>query len=215
VPGVDLAKGRFRRVSTDRELAELIMNGIPDTAMLRSDLEEDEIEQLVLYLRERARPRAEPRVAGDAARGQALFEGKGECTDCHRVDGAGSRIGPDLSDIGRRRRAGDLMASLLDPAAEIRASNRFYRVVTSAGEEVVGRLLNHDTFTVQLLDFDERLRSFDKGDLREQGFEDSPMPSYRGELDEQEIADLVSYLLSLRGSVPAIGPANESVVVGR
>ena len=200
VPGVDLARGRFSRPLTDNELAAIIMNGIPDTPMGPAALDEEEIEELVAFLRDNARPRDEPQLEGDAMRGQALFEGKGECLDCHRIDGRGSRVGPDLSRIGRQRRAGDLLTSLLDPKAEVQASNRFYRVVTSTGEEVTGRLLNHDTFTVQLLDLDERLRSFRKADLREQGFADTPMPSYRDELSEQELADLVSYLASRRKS---------------
>lgn len=199
IEGIDLGRGRFRRPFTDHELADIIMNGIPNTTMLPSDLDEDEVEELVLFLRDNARPREEPRLAGDAERGKALFEGKGECTDCHRIDGNGSRIGPDLSRIGRFRRAGDIMASLLDPALEVQPSNRLYRVVTEGGEEVTGRLLNHDSFTVQLLDLDERLRSFQKDDLREQGFVDTLMPSYRDKLTEQEIADLVAYLVSRRG----------------
>lgn len=198
IAGIDLGRGQFRRPLTDNELASLIVNGIPNTAMVPSDLDEEQIEQVVVFLRDNARPREEPKLAGDAARGKALFEGKGECRDCHRIDGVGSRVGPDLSGIGRQRRAGDLMASLLDPKTEVQANNRFYRVVTNAGEEVTGRLLNHDTYTVQLLDLDERLRSFDKADLREQSFEDSLMPSYRNELSEQELADIVSYLGSRR-----------------
>ena len=57
----------------------------------------------------------------------------------------------------------------------------------------------NDTFNVQLLDTKEQLRSFAKSDLREMGFLASPMPSYRGTLSPQEIADMVSYLSSLRG----------------
>ncbi len=200
IAGVDLGRGQFRRPFTDRELASLIIDGIPGTEMAPSELDEEQVEAVVAFLRDNARPREEPRLAGDAGRGKALFEGKGECMDCHRIDGVGSRVGPDLSRIGRMRRAGDLMASLLEPAVEVQANNRFYRVVTNAGEEVTGRLLNHDTFTVLLIDLEERLRSFDKADLREQSFEDSPMPSYRDEMSEQEIADLVSYLVSRRGS---------------
>jgi cytochrome c oxidase cbb3-type subunit 3 len=195
-----LGRGRCNRPLTDNELAAVIVHGIPDTTMRPADLDEEEIEELVAYLRESARQREEPALTGDPTRGQALFEGKGECTECHRIDGQGSRVGPDLSRIGRQRRAGDLLASLLDPAAEVQAENRFYRVVTNRGEEVTGRLLNHDSYTVQLLDLDERLRSFRKADLREQGFVDTPMPSYRDTLSEQEIADLVAYLASRRGS---------------
>jgi len=38
--------------------------------------------------------------AGDAVRGKAIFEGKGNCQNCHRVNGTGSLFGPDLSTIG-------------------------------------------------------------------------------------------------------------------
>ena len=71
--------------------------------------------------------------------------------------------------------------------------------MTRDGTAVTGRLLSHDTFTVQLLDTKEQLRSFAKSDLREHGFADSPMPSFRNTLTPQEIADVVSYLVSLKG----------------
>ena len=64
---------------------------------------------------------------------------------------------------------------------------------------MTGRLLNHDTFTVQILDSKEQLRSFVKTDLKEHGFAPTPMPSYKGQLDSQETADVVSYLVSLKG----------------
>ena len=40
---------------------------------------------------------------GNAARGKAMFEGKGGCLSCHRVDASGPRVAPDLSDIGVAR----------------------------------------------------------------------------------------------------------------
>jgi putative heme-binding domain-containing protein len=115
------------------------------------------------------------------------------------VNGNGSRVGPDLSRIGFLRRAEEIERSLLDPAAEVQPENRFYEVVPRSGEAISGRLLNRDTFTVQLLDTDERLRSFRVADLREHGFKETPMPSVRETLSPQEVADLVSYLVSLRG----------------
>ena len=57
-------------------------------------------------------------------------------------------------------------------------------------------MLGHDTFTVQLLDGRETLRSFEKQDLRSQTFLGSPMPSFRGVLTPQELADVVRYLSS-------------------
>ena len=66
----------------------------------------------------------------------------------------------------------------------------------------MGRLLNQDSFTVQVLDSkDEKLKSFSKSNLREYAFADkSPMPSYKDKLSTQELADVISYLGSLKGS---------------
>ena len=123
-------------------------------------------------------------------------------SSCHRVRGSGSRIGPDLSEVGGQRRAIELEKSILDPGATVLPSHRSVRVVTRDGVTINGRLLNHDLFTVQLLDSTEQLRSFQKSDLREYAFVDgSPMPSYRGKLSAEELADLVSYLVSLKGQV--------------
>ena len=135
-----------------------------------------------------------------AGRGKAIYEGKGGCANCHRVGTEGSRTGPSLSDIGSQRRAVELEQSLVNPDAEVLPQNRYYRVTTKAGETVTGRLLNIDTFTLQLIDAKGTLRSFQKADLQSSAFvEKSPMPSYKDKLSQQELADLVAYLVSLKG----------------
>ncbi|HEY4363383.1 MAG TPA: c-type cytochrome [Bryobacteraceae bacterium] len=154
---------------------------------------------------------------GNAARGQAVMEGKGNCLTCHRIKQTGSRFGPDLSEIGARTPA-QLLMSLTDPDAEILPANRPYRVVLKDGATVDGRLLNEDTFTVQIIDTKENLRSFTKTDLRSFGIQTkSPMPSFKGRLSDQELADVVEYLGSLKpppgagrgGRGPAAAPAAE------
>ena len=72
--------------------------------------------------------------------------------------------------------------------------------MTRDGATINGRLLNQDTFTLQLLDAQERLLLLEKSNLREFSLlKTSPMPSYRDKLSAQEVADLVGYLASLRG----------------
>lgn len=200
IAGIDFGRGVYRRPLSDEDIVDIIVEGLPDTPMPPTPgVSAEQARRVVAWLRAMPGDGTAAKAEGDARRGREIFEGKGQCLDCHRVDGRGSRLGPDLSRIGRLRRAAELERSLLDPGAEVRPENRFYTVVPVGGEPITGRLLNHDTFTVQLIDPDERLRSFRKAELLEHGFAEPPMTSVRGELDEQEIADLVSYLASLRG----------------
>lgn len=200
VPGVDLGHGKFRRATSEEGLIRIIQNGIPGTAMPPNNLQDFQAGIIVAYLRSLATSGRGVSTGGDVTRGKLIFEGKGNCTSCHRVNGKGSRVGPDLSEIGSLRRTAELEQSLVDPNAEILPQNRYYRVVTRSGETITGRLLNEDTFTLQLLDSKERLVSLERSNLRESGFvETSPMPSYRDKLTSQELADLVSYLGSLKG----------------
>ena len=199
IASIDFGRAAYRRTYSNDELAALIVAGIPNTPMPPNPtMSRDQALRVVEYLRSMGEGR-ETVADGDARRGRMLFEGKGECRDCHAVRGEGSRVGPDLTRIGLVRRTGELERSLLEPEAEVQPENRFYKVTPKSGAAVVGRLLNRDTYTVQLIDLDERLRSFKIADLREHGFGDTPMPPARDKLSTQEIADVVSYLSSLRG----------------
>jgi mono/diheme cytochrome c family protein len=74
------------------------------------------------------------------------------------------------------------------------------RAVTRDGKVINGRRLNEDTYTVQLLDEQEKLISLVKSDLREYTIRTaSPMPSYQTKLTSDELGDVVAYLLSLKG----------------
>jgi cytochrome c oxidase cbb3-type subunit III len=200
IPGIDLGHGKFRQTYSEEALIKIIQNGIPGTGMPPHNLQDFQAGTIVGYLRSMATEGRTVSGNGDAARGKVVFEGKGACMSCHRVGAEGSRTGPDLTDVGSQRRASEIEQSLLDPDAEILPQNRYYRVTTKSGETITGRLLNIDTFTVQILDTKDRLLSFPKSTLQDWAFlEKSPMPSYRNKLSAQELADLVAYLVSLKG----------------
>ena len=199
VPGVDLGHGRFRRAASDADLIRIITTGIAGTAMPPSTFPDFQAAFIVGYLRSLAAAAEDETLPGDAGRGRVIFEGKGACATCHRVKGAGSRVGPDLSEVGQFHRAAELQRSVLDPDAEILPQNRFVRVVTGDGVTTTGRLLNHDSFVLQLIDAMEQLRSYSKASLRSYAFiEKSSMPSYRDTFTTDELADLVRYLMSLK-----------------
>ena len=200
IAGIDFGRGAFRRAYSDDELAGIIIGGIPNTPMPPSPAtSREQALQIVAYLRSLPETAIDSNVLGDAARGRAIVRGSSDCMTCHRIGGTGSALGPDLSRVGLDRRAAELMRALVDPNADVQPNQRFFKVTPKRGEAVTGRLLNHDTFTVQLFDVDGELRSFDKTSLRDFGFVASPMPSYRDKLSPQALADVVSYLVSLRG----------------
>ena len=198
VPGVDLRSGQLRRAANDLELRALITTGIPGTGMPPASLDTAELAGIIAYLRN-MNFEADAVTLGDPARGRVVFEGKGDCLGCHRVKGQGSRAAPELTAIGTVRAPSALRRSVLDPTGSMRPINRPVQLVTADGTRITGRRLNEDTYTVQLIDEQERLRSFDKADLREfTVITESPMPSYADRLSVQELADLLAYLVSLK-----------------
>lgn len=200
VPGTNLGSGTFRRATEDVEVARIIVGGIPGTAMPPSSFSEGQALTIVAYLRSLATSPRGTAVPGDAARGRGIVEGKGQCLACHAINGMGARTAPSLSDIGGLRRAVELQRSLVEPSAQIRSDHLPVRAVTRKGQTITGRLLNQDTFSVQLLDSKERFVHLDKADLREFTIlRESPMPSYKDRLTAQEQADVVTYLTTLRG----------------
>ena len=210
VPGIELQRGQFRRATTDTEIVRIIQSGIPGTTMPPSSFTEAQAGTIVAYLRTAAtasgrggRGGRGAGVAGNVGSGRTIFEGKGACATCHRVGSIGPRLAPDLSDIGAIRTPGELQQKLVDPGAFVRQNNRFVEAVTKSGTKISGRLLNQDTFTIQLLDSNERLVSLSRADLQAFTFvKGSPMPSYRDKLAADEINDVVAYLVSLKGLRP-------------
>lgn len=200
VAGVNLGSGQFRRVFSDADLRAVVTTGIPGTAMPPFNFDASELAGIVAYVRNMRNFDARQVKLGDAARGAALFEGSGNCASCHRVNGKGPRVAPDLSDIGALRTADFLERSLVAPSAAMLPVNRGVRAVLRNGKVITGRRLNEDTYSVQLIDEQEHLVSLDKADLREYTvMTTSPMPSYKDKLNEQERADIVAYLLTLKG----------------
>lgn len=209
--GAKLALPKLPRAPDDATLGSLIINGIPGTEMPATRMTDAERTEVIAYVRGLARSEAAS-VPGDRAKGEALFWGKANCGSCHTVGPRGGRIGPDLTNIGQRRGAPNLRQSILDPEAETPENFAQYRkviympdnylrvrVVTDAGQTIIGARVDEDTFTIQLRDDASRIYSFRKDQLKElhEDWGKSPMPSYRNTLSETELTDLIAYLSSL------------------
>ncbi|HXP86799.1 MAG TPA: c-type cytochrome [Bryobacteraceae bacterium] len=201
IAGIDLGHGKFKRAKTDEDLMNIIRNGIDGTGMPAQNIREQQLLPLVAFLRSlSSEPAGQAAALGDPRRGKLIFEGKGGCAGCHRVRGQGSYAGPDLSEIGGMRRSADLRRALLDPAADVLPQNRYFHVMLKNGTTFTGRIYNQDTFTVELLDSQQKLRTISRSDLKEFTLvKNPPMPSYKDKLSAQELNDVVAYLASLKG----------------
>src|SRR5688572_17410833 len=113
-----LAQPNLPRSGNDPDLVRIIQSGIPGTEMPRPMLQQGEAPYIAPVLRTPS-PLPVEKVPGDPAKGAELFKTKGACLSCHMQDGQGIPLGPDLSDIGRRRSAAFLRRSLTDPSADI------------------------------------------------------------------------------------------------
>ena len=114
---------------------------------------------------------------------------------------AGGSLGPDLSDVGRRRGLKYLEESLVSPQADVPVSYRAIQVVTKSGQTIGGIRLNEDDISVQVRDTSDKLRSFLKENVKEiRRDRPSLMPAYGSIMSQKEIEDVVAYLSSLRSA---------------
>jgi putative heme-binding domain-containing protein len=217
--GPDLTRAQKKHGNSDGDLFRTINEGVPGTAMPPNGatqqgvgMTEEEIWQVISYIRSvQVKTSAQP--AGNAAHGKELFAGSGACATCHMIEGKGGRLGPDLTAAGTARSTDYLVDSIRNPSHRLaqgisEAMKEFsqeYETVTvtdERGQKFQGVVLNEDNFTLQMLDTREQLHLFEKGKLR--SFEktrESLMPRYDEKmLPDQDLQDIVAYLLSLGGS---------------
>ena len=146
-------------------------------------------------------PAAILRLAGDVDRGRGLFwSDSSKCGSCHRIGTQGGRIGPELSDIGVRRSAAELLASLLDPSQKIAPEFATHLAVTAEGRAFTGLLVRRDADTVVLKDAEGKEIELAAADI--DTLERSPvslMPAgMLAHWTAQEAADLVAFLAAQR-----------------
>jgi putative heme-binding domain-containing protein len=199
IAGINLARQQFHTVRSDDDIRRMITTGNPQ-GMPPFVLKPEELDELVAFVRSGLDQSGVSFQLGDAVRGKAVFDGKGNCANCHRVAGMGARTAPDLTDIGFIRRPGQILGSLSDPSKATMPINRTVSIVTRDGRTLKGRRYDEDTFSVRLIDSQEKLISIQKSDISRYDVNmTSDMPSYQGKLTAGEMADLLAYLISLKG----------------
>jgi len=197
--GPALNRARLPHAPDDAALKSVIADGIPPSMPEGWLFDDDDLSNLVAYVRSLSKIPADP-LPGDAGRGAAVYA-KSACSACHILDGAGSGYGPELTGIGDRRNAAFLMKAIRKPADGLPEDFMFVKATTASGELLEGVRVNEDTFTIQIRDAAGKFHSLRKGevqDLRKLRGE-TPMPEFGGILSTTELQDLVAYLAAQRG----------------
>ncbi len=182
--------------SSDRDLFASIRIGIPGTEMPPAGLPEADIWKVVAYIRSLRATAYDAFVNGNAARGETLFWGKGDCGQCHMIGSRGGLLGPDLSNIGAQRTLRLLQEALTEARPNIARGYRPVTVVTGQGQTLTGIIKNEDNFSMQILDTGNKLHLLTRGELQRIVYEQtSLMPSdYGRRLTPPELTDLLAFL---------------------
>lgn len=205
--GPNLAAGRFYHGSTDRDLYRNISQGIAGTEMPGIFYNGDRVWQLVAFIRSLHQP--DERPSGDPSRGHTVYASSG-CAGCHRINGQGGSLGPDLSDLGAARSVAYIRESIVSPDASVARRYWLASFESPAGNKLQGFVLNEDTYTLQIMDLKSQLHSYDKTSIRNFTLEKrSAMPSYQGRLTNDQLTDLVAYLWTLRPTETARTEVNK------
>jgi putative heme-binding domain-containing protein len=135
-------------------------------------------------------------AAGDVSRGRQVFQKI--CASCHRLDGVGHEIGPNLATF-RNRGAEAILINVLDPNREVNPQYVNYVLVTGDGRSVTGMIAAETANSVTLRRADDLTDTVERADideLRSSGV--SIMPEgLEKQIDQAAMADLLAYLLQV------------------
>ncbi|MFO0915358.1 MAG: PQQ-dependent sugar dehydrogenase [Pirellulales bacterium] len=137
-------------------------------------------------------------LTGDAERGRELFQVNTvvQCRNCHRRDGQGGQVGPDLSEIGKKYDRAQLLEQIVAPSRRIESQYETYLVETADGHVLVGWLRHQDDASVEVQSADGRTHRVARSEIVQQLRQpQSLMPEGVGDhLSAQQLADLLEYL---------------------
>jgi putative heme-binding domain-containing protein len=191
--------------ATDERLFQTIRKGVPGSEMTPSRAPDDDVLMIIAYLRNLSTVPPSETPVGNVDSGRQLFGA--QCALCHQVNGRGGRLGPDLTRIGAARSRAALVREIRTPSEWIAPRYETVTVVLKDGRRIRGAMKNEDVFSIQVMDFRERLQGFLKSNLKEVIYEKvSLMPEYgQDRLNDSQLNDLVGYLTTLREARPIAG----------
>jgi putative membrane-bound dehydrogenase-like protein len=155
---------------------------------------------------------------GDAKRGRALYLNANRlaCITCHRLEGIGGNVGPDLTRLWETQSIEKIMESLIEPSKEIKEGYQAYIASTRQGQVYTGLKVAQNADEVVLRDANARDVRIPMKDLDElKASKQSLMPdNVVAQLTYDEFIDLVAFLKDRKAQESLRGLALDFFVVG-
>ena len=138
--------------------------------------------------------------------GKAIFAKN--CSACHKLDGVGAFVGPDISD-SREQSFEKLLISVLDPNRSVDANYFRYLVSTEEGVVMEGLLKDSNSQTITLQSQNGALTTLNRSEIHElKSSGTSLMPEgIESQISVAEMADLLWYVKNWRYATDNV-PAN-------
>lgn len=205
VRGPDLTR-LWTTAGSDERVFQTIRSGVPGSIMPPAAAPDDELWAIVAYLRNISTASPE-QSSGNVAKGNEIFTAS--CSSCHRVNGRGGRLGPDLSRIAANQSSQVLTRAIRDASVSFTSGYEPVTLVGRDGRNIRGARKGEDAFSIQIMDTSGRLQGYVKADLREVARDKmSLMPDFGlDRLSEQDLNDVLAFLGTLRISGPPARPA--------
>ncbi|WP_395743385.1 PVC-type heme-binding CxxCH protein [Prosthecobacter sp.] len=133
------------------------------------------------------------KLNGDAAKGKTVFAQV--CISCHKLDGVGLELGPDLRSVVQHD-AEKLLNSILDPSAIIEPGFMAYHCTLKNGEQLYGVITTETSASLTLKMAGNVTKSVLRSEIEKlQSTGASLMPEgLEAALTPQSLADLIAYL---------------------
>ena len=139
---------------------------------------------------------------GDVSRGRQVYERTPglNCATCHRINGVGGEVGPDLSKVAAKSTRAQLLESLLEPSKTVDPKFVAFLAELENGDRLSGLVINRDAAEVVIRDAQAKEHRFAPGAIARLAPQPkSLMPEgVLRDLTEQQAADLLAYLASLK-----------------
>lgn len=161
-----LRGNRRVRARSIEQLRDTIEHGIPASGMPAFALPPEQLEAVTAYVRSLNSAAADNPVSGDPAAGEKIFFGSGQCSSCHMLNGRGSALGPDLSNVAHEMTALEIQEALSHPDEHITPGYELVTVELRDGRSVRGFARNRTNFDIQVQDLEGAMHSFSAPEIR-------------------------------------------------